>query len=200
MKACSKCGETKPLTEFSKNTKRRDWLQPHCKTCHNTANAKWQAANSEKIKARKAEYYAANPEKHRARVAKYRAENPVKARAAVAKWRAANPEKRKACSAKWNAANIEARRVYDQNRRARKQATGGQLSPGLAARLYKLQKGMCACCGQPLGDDYHLDHMLPLALGGANTDNNAQLLRSTCNLQKHARHPIDFMQSRGFLL
>ena len=74
------------------------------------------------------------------------------------------------------------------------------LSVGLSAKLFKLQKGKCPCCKQPLGDDYHLDHKMPLALGGTNTDENMQLLRSICNLQKHAKHPVDFMQERGYLL
>ena len=38
------------------------------------------------------------------------------------------------------------------------------------------------------------------ALGGLNADSNMQLLRAECNLQKSAKHPVDFMQSRGFLL
>jgi 5-methylcytosine-specific restriction endonuclease McrA len=52
----------------------------------------------------------------------------------------------------------------------------------------------------PLGDNYHIDHIMPLALGGSNTDDNIQLLRQRCNNQKCAKHPVDFMQSRGFLL
>lgn len=35
---------------------------------------------------------------------------------------------------------------------------------------------------------------------GTNTDDNIQLLRKLCNLQKSAKHPVDFMQQRGFLL
>jgi 5-methylcytosine-specific restriction endonuclease McrA len=81
-----------------------------------------------------------------------------------------------------------------------KKETGGKLSSKLAARLFVLQKGKCACCLQPLGDDYHIDHIMPLALGGTNTDDNIQLLRAKCNLQKNAKHPVDFMQQRGFLL
>jgi 5-methylcytosine-specific restriction endonuclease McrA len=79
-------------------------------------------------------------------------------------------------------------------------ASGGKLSPDLAERLYELQGGKCACCGKPLGEKYHLDHIMPLALGGANTDDNMQLLTARCNIQKSAKHPIDFMQERGFLL
>jgi len=78
---------------------------------------------------------------------------------------------------------------------------GGELSKNLVAKLFKLQGGQCACgCGGDLGEDYHLDHRMPLALGGSNTDGNMQLLRKRCNLRKGAKHPIKFMQENGFLL
>ena len=80
----------------------------------------------------------------------------------------------------------------------------------------RCQRGGCKTCAKardkaryesnteqskkPLGNDYHLDHINPLALGGSKTDEKIQLLRATCNLQKNAKHPVDFMQSRGFLL
>jgi 5-methylcytosine-specific restriction endonuclease McrA len=110
----------------------------------------------------------------------------------------ANKEHCNAVVAARRAANTEATRIQKLNRRGR--ASGGKLSKGLSVRLFKLQRGKCACCGQPLGTDYHLDHIMPLALGGSNTDENIQLLRATCNRQKNAKHPIDFTQQRGFLL
>ena len=111
-----------------------------------------------------------------------------------------NPAKARAKAAAWQKANPEARRIISQNRRARKLANGGKLSKGLSAKLFKLQKGKCPCCNQPLGDDYHMDHIMPLAKGGANEDLNIQLLRQQCNQQKSAKDPIEFMQSRGKLL
>lgn len=33
-----------------------------------------------------------------------------------------------------------------------------------------------------------------------NTDDNIQLLRKLCNHKKGTKHPVDFMQERGFLL
>lgn len=182
MKTCGKCGDSKPVTEYGKATNRVDGLQSWCKSC----KAAYQSANREKHSISSASYYAANREKVRARAAGYYA---------------ANKDEYSIRSAKWHAANPEARRIREQNRRARKREVGGKLSGGLAERLFKLQRGKCACgCGQPLGDVYHLDHIMPLALGGTNTDNNIQLLRQRCNNQKHAKHPIDFMQQRGFLL
>lgn len=162
--------------------------------------AVWRAANPEKLKATKAAYCAANGNRLKAANAAWRAANIDKLKEYDVAYRAANTAKIKARKAAYLAANPEAIRVKNQNRRALKKAVGGKLSKGLADKLLKLQKGKCACCGEPLGDDYHLDHIMPLALGGSNTDDNMQLLRQRCNLQKHSKHPVDFMQSRGFLL
>lgn len=185
MKTCTKCGETKPESEFHKDSTKRDKLASSCKACMRVANAKRYAASPEKKKEYSAKWYAANTDKHK----EY-----------GKSWREKNPDKCKAMTQKWFSENPEARRIYVRNRRAINRATG-KLSTGIAAKLLKLQRGKCACgCGQPLGDDYHLDHIMPLALGGTNTDDNIQLLRSKCNLQKHAKHPVSFMQERGFLL
>lgn len=108
--------------------------------------------------------------------------------------------KARAMRTAYRKANLAKYRVYQENRRAREAAAGGQFSLDIIPKLFAIQKGVCPCCRQPLGDNYHLDHIIPIALGGASTDDNAQLLRKSCNHQKHSRHPVDFMQSRGFLL
>lgn len=182
-KTCAKCGA--------------HFLDKWCKPCKAACTKAWFAKNQDKVKERKAAYYKKNREKSLAYAAAYRAENQEKTKAANNAWRAANPEYKVI----WRSANPDAHRIEEHNRRARKRKNGGKLSAGLAERLFNLQRGKCACgCKQPLGDDYHLDHIMPLALGGLNTDDNIQLLRSTCNLQKSAKHPIEFMRTRGFLL
>lgn len=200
MKVCTKCGESKSLTDFNKQANKRDGLQSQCRSCQKTAAAKYYLGNREKRRVANTKWRDANRDKHKAAIAAWQVANREKHLAAKAKHYAANSEKHKAANAKWRAANTAARRIYAQNRRARKRAAGGQLSKGLAERLVKLQRGKCACCRKPLGADYHLDHILPIALGGTNTDDNIQLLRQRCNNQKCAKHPVDFMQQRGHLL
>lgn len=195
MKTCTKCSETKPKTEFGKDVSSRNGLRSSCKVCNAAYCAAYRAANP----AYKATYYAANADKVRAPSSAWAKANPDKVRAANTAYRAANTEKVRATKAAYRSANPEAKRIYDHNRIARKREAGGKLSKCLADKLFKLQRGKCACCKQPLGTDYHLDHIMPIALGGTNTDDNIQLLRATCNRQKHAAHPVDFMQRRGFL-
>lgn len=174
-------------------------------------NANYRAKNNEKIREKNKERYAANP----ATSIKYRTENRLKINARMVIYNAANSDKtkercRKAYLAnqekyaiagkKWREENKLAKKIHHQNRRAKIKEVGGKLSSGLADRLFILQKGICPCCNLPLGKGFHLDHIMPIALGGTNTDDNMQLLRATCNMQKQARHPVEFMQSRGFLL
>lgn len=181
---CPKCGQHKQIDEFYISSRRKDGRCPHCKTC---------------MKAYSAKYRAENPDKVKLACAKWWAENQDRGRELLAAYYIANKDRLKPIKAEYRAANKDMFRTYVHNRRA-KLASGGKLSSNIAEKLYKLQKGKCACCGLPLGDDYHLDHIMPLSMGGANYDNNIQLLRATCNQQKKAKHPVDFMRQRGFLL
>jgi hypothetical protein len=167
-----------------------------CSVCRKAYSAAYRAANRDRLKAENVAWRLANLEKSRATSAT----NARKYRARKAAYRAAHRERRKAYAAAYRAENPERARVHKHNRKARKRASGGRLSKGLVANLFALQQGMCPCCSRPLGDDFHLDHTMPIALGGQNVDSNMQLLRRQCNLEKSAKHPIDFMQERGFLL
>lgn len=185
MKICTKCGAADRGSYGA------------CKPCDRAKSATYRAANPDKVRASMVAWSAANQQKRQTSNAAYRAANAEKLKA----YRVANRERRITTTAAWYAANPDRGRIKEQNRRARKRSAGGQLSPGLAAKLERLQRGKCACgCKQRLGDDYHLDHVMPIALGGANEDWNIQLLRSGCNMQKHATHPIEFMQQKGFLI
>jgi hypothetical protein len=50
-KRCPKCGETKHLTEFSKNRRHPDGLQTYCRVCNRAHVTAWQKANPEKTAA-----------------------------------------------------------------------------------------------------------------------------------------------------
>jgi hypothetical protein len=181
----------------------------------NARSSAWYANNRERAKANAAARHALNPEKRKAMNAAWEALNRDKVNARHAAWDAANPEKRKAayteyyathreeCAKRakaWADANPGVRRAHGQNRRAKIREAGGSLSPDIADRLLKLQRGKCACCGQPLKGKFDLDHIIPIAKGGPNVDSNIQLLLPKCNREKHTKHPVDFMQSRGLLL
>lgn len=216
---CSACGVYKPATDFCKHRRALDGLNQKCKMCckardavfkkahperYQEMKATWRAKNPGKVKLSKEKSRAANPDRVKAIEAAARArwviKNPEKRLESNAAWALANPEKVAEAKTAWRAANPERLRLYSHNRRARLRTVGGKLSVGLAAKLFRLQRGKCACCRDDLGIDFHLDHITPLARGGANADNNIQLLCRTCNLRKGAKHPIDFMRQFGNLI
>ena len=192
-------------------TKRREFMTPEERE---RACAQRRAAyqrNREKEIAWARAYREANPEKVKAiqdahnrnrkpYLAAYYVANRERLAVLHAAWKAANRERVAAVQAEYLQSNLDRHRVNQQNRRARKKANGGRLSPDIVQRLFTLQRGRCACCREPLGADYDLDHIVPLALGGANSDENVQLLRASCNRSKGARHPVDYMQAKGLLL
>lgn len=165
MKTCTRCGDTKPFSEFHILRKSKDGHRPACKSCTKIYQDNW------------------------------RLENPDKKTSLQASWRAKNYEKELA----WRRANPEVARIHRHNRRAQLKSRG-KLTPGISEKLFALQKGKCACCKKPLGKNYHMDHIVPLALGGTNTDDNIQLLHQKCNHKKSSKDPIDFMQQLGYLL
>ena len=178
-------------------------------------NAAHYAANREKIKKQVADYRAANPDKVKASQSRYMeankeaianrhkayaAKNSEKRRQAAAEWRRLNPERAKAMVDAWYAKNPDAMKIKKHTRRARMLA-GGRLSSGIALKLMTLQRGMCAACHCNLSKSgKHIDHIMPISKGGSNTDENVQLLCPQCNLDKNAKHPIDWAQENGRLL
>lgn len=96
--------------------------------------------------------------------------------------------------------NPEKVREWVQSRNRRKH---GKLPKGTVAKIKELQRGRCAICKTRLPGSLkgtHVDHILPLRLGGKHEPTNIQLLCSTCNVRKSWKHPVDYMQELGFLL
>lgn len=50
----------------------------------------------------------------------------------------------------------------------------------------KMQNGVCALCGEPMGDDISFDHVHPQSKGGRNTFANCQATHRACNSFKSA--------------
>jgi hypothetical protein len=225
-KLCKVCGEDKDLSMFYVKQRVGDktYLYAHCKACDKVKRQapEYKAKNNERQrvrrtdnpqkfreydkerrrnltqeqKLRKAEYHRLweknNPEK----VANYRPKGVVRVNSKV--YYEKHKEQIKAKVSLYRKTNPTKVRALAQSRR-RKESLG-KLSPNIIETLLKKQKGLCVCCRAKLVNEFHLDHIVPLALGGTNTDDNVQLLTPKCNLQKNAKHPIDYMQERGYLL
>jgi 5-methylcytosine-specific restriction endonuclease McrA len=144
-------------------------------------------------------WYHANKERAAEKNAKWMASNKPRKRETNSAWRKRHPEQAKAAIEAHYSSNPEMYATYRSNRRARKRAApGGGITPDDIRRISEAQAWRCACCKEkkPLT----LDHIIPLARGGAHDASNAQMLCKSCNSSKGAKDPLDFAQSRGMLL
>jgi hypothetical protein len=206
MKTCGKCRIEKELTEFHKNNKTKDGYKCYCKLCvrlNDIANKDLISLKSkiyrEKNKEKHKAYQIENKEKYKQHNKNYKINNKIKISEKAKIYSLKNKEKIKITSKNHRISNPEYYKNAKTKRRLMENSRG-KLSKGIIKTLYHLQQGLCVCCREPLGEDYHLDHIMPLKLGGANTDDNVQLMKAKCNMSKQAKHPIDYMQSKGFLL
>jgi 5-methylcytosine-specific restriction endonuclease McrA len=152
-----------------------------CIACTLARNAAWAKANQDKKNEISRRWNELNRHQKREINATYRAAKNEEIR-----------QKRKA--QRQQDPSIE--RIKAATRKALKLGNGGTLSKNIVQLLLAKQEGLCACCQQPLNGSFHLDHIMPLSLGGRNDDKNVQLLLPRCNLQKFVSPPEKFMAQR----
>lgn len=162
-------------------------------------NAENRAANREKRSTQAHERYLTEREKVIARAKAWGAANPKATAERAAKWNKANPERRAEIRRKWDKENPEAKRMSCADRRARIRGSAGKITVKQVKDLFVKQKGKCTGCRKKMGDDFELDHVTPLALGGAHSIENAQLLCMPCNRKKGAMPDTAWAASLGRL-
>lgn len=166
---------------------------------HRARSLAWKDENRDKVNARVREWRRMHPEKDAARRARVLSGQPEARRLASKRYRERHPDRVKAYRSQYQSENLAKYAVWARNRRARIRDAGGSHSVEDVEALFRKQRGKCACCRKSL-KRRHVDHVVSLARGGTNDRLNLQLLCPPCNHQKHAKDPIEFMQSRGFLL
>ncbi len=149
-------------------------------------------------------HYLANKEAKLRKSKDWYAENSDRKTETQSAWRQENKEKDRASHRQWRLDNVDATVAMMANRRARKAEAGGTYNANDVQNLLRLQKGKCAACCVKLilagKGRFHVDHIMPIALGGSNWPHNLQLLCPTCNFKKHAKDPFDWAKQNGRLL
>lgn len=114
-----------------------------------------------------------------------------------------NRERRIEQAKQWQKGNKDKVQIRNQNRRARRVGADGSHTLEETNLLLQDQDHKCACCGEQLTEsNRHLDHIMPLVLGGSNYIENLQWLCQFCNNSKGGRHPDDwfaYTQTDSFL-
>ncbi len=171
----------------------------------NRARAKaWREANPERDRANHKAYREANAERCRALEKAWRDANLERYRARKKAYREANRERCEATEKAWREANPErVKASYKANRhrrRSRERGAPGTHTVQQVLDLLQKQRGKCPYCKAGINRNYHVDHIVSLAMGGSNDILNLQLLCPSCNYRKHAKDPILFAQEQGLLL
>ena len=198
-KKCSRCLETKPLTEFSVNKSSPDGRHSLCKPCKTESRSSPSAERIEAERNRSKRYYQENKaritELRKARYAKDKEATLAKNR----EWRDKHLEQHRAQCRQWAKDNPVAMRAIIARRRAKILEVGGSYSKYDVARLMETQGKECACCSVDLDSaGYHVDHIHPISRGGSNSPDNLQLLCPTCNRRKSNKLPAEWIESRGY--
>lgn len=185
MKQCSKCQQDKPFSDFKSDKRRPNGLAGICRICAAADNRAWRKANPESGKRRL-------PRK------RIRPEGYLKKYSAL--WRKANPEKHRQNEKAWRKANPEKARAIRTARQARKRGAHGRHTGQQIKALLMMQGCKCANCLKSIKNKYHVDHIMPLVLGGSNDISNIQLLCAFCNQSKHSKAPDIWARENGRLL
>jgi len=158
-------------------------------TASNAANKAWRENNKELASALWADWYRRNAEKKKEAARLHRLADLEGYRARSKARRASDPEKYR----------ME-KRASEAKRRAVKVGSDGHYTKADVQTLLQGQGRRCANCRADIARKFHVDHIMPLALGGSNDRKNIQILCQPCNQTKHAKHPIVFAQENGRLL
>jgi 5-methylcytosine-specific restriction endonuclease McrA len=217
-KPCLRCNEQKPLEAFPRARRGPERIPRPlniCRVCNSARVQAWCDANAERLKAVKRAYVVRNAERTKARFARWYSANAAKMKvknaayyaAHTAYWRArgrawakAHPDKIKARGAKRRREHPEKIIEYAARRRALIRRASGSFTANDVLEIRQMQGDKCAACSRALKRKGQVDHIVSLINGGSNGRRNLQLLCATCNKTKNRRDPIEFMQSRGFLL
>lgn len=118
-------------------------------------------------------------------------------------WRDKNRDHVNKYSRDWSYHNKEKASISQRSSKARRRGAEGKYNKKDITRILDRQKWKCAeprCSVSLRKSGYHVDHIMPLVLGGSNWPDNLQCLCPRCNLSKGAKHPIEWAIENGRLI
>lgn len=202
---CRKCGEDKPVGDFYTSYGKP---KGHCKPCRKERDKEYRAKNRDMLNEKNRVWRENNKDRHRENARNWARRNKGRVKANQEKWAAENRDKVRGYGKKWYAANSdkvlsrvekyraenadwfrEYNRLKSSARRARERGnltvkfTKDQLAQRIA-----YYGGKCWVCG--VAEYEHLDHVKPVAKGGAHILANLRPACASCNQSKNAAWPF----------
>lgn len=194
-KACTKCGQIKPLTEYHKHKNSADGHSQRCKPCRIEDAAAYREANRDKVNESNRNYHNRNKEVRNAGRSKRYKDNPEYYINYRRNYYQATRELQIEHSRNWRAENPELVRQQWALRRARK--TNAPSEPYTAELILEIYGTDCHICNEPIDLEaprssnkegfhrgLHLDHVVPLSKGGTDLIENIRPAHAICNIRK----------------
>lgn len=195
-KKCSKCGGVFPATReyFHPKADCKYGVVSTCKVCKNAYYKQWRNANLEQRRA----YYRANNIKNATTRRKSRREwywrNRQHQLDAAKRYREKHLDKVRNSYRRWSQTE-RGKKCVLVNRNKRRALLRGSKEHHTAddiERKLRNQKGRCWWCGKAVGDNYHVDHIIPLSKGGDNSARNICIACPQCNNSKYNKLPSEW--------
>lgn len=199
---CSVCGDDVKYTSDGQ-----------CVSCSLRYRREYYERNADEIKRKAREKHHENRDRNLDRMREYTKKNSERRAPQRKIYSERNRDHRIQMAREWHRENKDRATQYRQerldiyaaharNRRFLKVSNGGSHTADDIAAILRRQKYKCVECGASVRkrENRHVDHIMPLALGGSNDPSNLQVLCPSCNMSKGALHPIEFANRRGRLL
>lgn len=142
-----------------------------------------------RARGRDREYRERNKERLREYFRQYYLDNQDKKKAQQVTWRSQNKE-RMAATKRLYLSTPEGRAKHREaqagvNHRRRVRQLGGECEKFSREEIYERDQGICYLCGLFVKENaWHLDHIIPVALGGGHTRRNVAVSCPSCNRRK----------------
>jgi 5-methylcytosine-specific restriction endonuclease McrA len=204
-KMCSRCKETKLLTDFHRQPHRKDGRKGVCKSCMIVYSAKYYQENGERIRHKVAEYRVKNIDKIKQyfkklhtkrprRNLEWREKNPIKSAIQRKRFYAKYCESIKAKANEWRRTHLEQKAASNAAYRARKRSVVVEIVR--RSKLADRDGSSCIWCGlETRFQNLTIDHLIPLSRKGEHSYQNCVLACQSCNSSKRSKFPLDFLLS-----
>lgn len=203
LKKCTKCGETKPLEQFSKNKTKKDGLHSNCKSCdvaYHVVRAKRHRENpvtysvTDTKLCGTCKQIKSTIEFSKSTRAKDGLQGSCKA--CKAAWRTDHPELCAAYSVNRQREHPEQYAAYCAARRAKKKLSKEDHAESIAHRK-AIKDDFCYYCEQrSIYMEY--DHVIPLSRGGTDRYWNIVRCCQTCNRRKGSMTDIEYLATMPY--
>jgi 5-methylcytosine-specific restriction endonuclease McrA len=192
LKRCSRCGETKPLDDFSRNRRTKSGRRPECKPCQLRTNNEYRRANRDHVNAWANAYNRIHAERKRARAKVLYDANPEPRRAYSREYARRYPDWVKARRRRWSQEHaLEAAEKVRRRYARLKQLSVVPITAAMIRQKFAYWGHRCWMCGKPAAT---IDHVKPLSKGGPHILANLRPACRSCNSSKGARWPFHLMK------